>query len=166
MKYLKGIKTLEELKKAYYKLAMKMHPDKGGDAEEMKVLNNEYDTWFAKVSHIHTNKEGKTYEKQTNEKPQEFKDIIDNLMQMNGITIEVIGSFIWVGGVAQGDINKHKVLKGMKFKWHKVKELWYKAPDGYRKYNKKQYSMDEVRDMFGTRFYAETENTTANPIMA
>lgn len=164
MKYLKTINTLEELKRAYYRLAIRLHPDRGGDVEEMKILNNEYDIWFKRVSHIHTNKEGKRYEKQTNEKPQEFKDIIDELMKMNGITIEVIGSFIWVGGVGIDDKEKHAVLKGMKFRWHKEKLCWYKSPAGYRKYNNKKYTMDEVRDMFGRRFYAETENTTQNPI--
>lgn len=155
MKYLNGIKTLEELKKAYYKLAMKLHPDRGGDVEEMKVLNNEYDAWFKRVSHIHTNKAGETYEKKTEEKPSEFKSIIDELMKMHGITIEVIGCFIWVSGDTKP--NKDK-LKEMKFKWHKEKECWYKSPSWYRKYNNNRYSMDEIRSMFGSKYYAETEN--------
>lgn len=160
MKYLNNIKTLEELKKAYYKLAMKMHPDKGGDVEEMKVLNNEYDALFAKVSHVHVNKDGQTYERKTNEKPEEFKDIIDALMKMSGITIEVIGSFVWVSGDTKP--NKDQ-LKAMGFRWHSKKLNWYKSPEGYRKFNRKQYSMDEVRDMFGSRFYAETDTAKAYP---
>lgn len=165
MKYLKDIKTLEELKKEYHKLALKLHPDRGGDVEEMKVLNNEYDTWFARVSHIHVNKDGERYEKQTNEKPEEFRDIIDELMKMNGITIEVIGSFVWVGGVKQSELDKRNALKKMKFKWHSEKLMWYKSPAGYRKYNNNKYSMNEVRDMFGTRFYTETgDNTTKNSV--
>ena len=43
MKYLKNIQTLEELKKAYHAWALKLHPDRGGDVEEMKILNSEYD---------------------------------------------------------------------------------------------------------------------------
>lgn len=36
--------TGDEIKKAYRKLAMKHHPDKGGDPEQFKVIQNAYDT--------------------------------------------------------------------------------------------------------------------------
>ena len=41
--YFKNIETLEDLKKQYRALAMQNHPDRGGDAETMKAINNEYD---------------------------------------------------------------------------------------------------------------------------
>ena len=46
MKYFEGIQTLQELKSAYKKLAMVFHPDRGGDLETMKTINNEYDQLF------------------------------------------------------------------------------------------------------------------------
>lgn len=36
--------SAEEIKKAYYKLAHKYHPDKGGDKERMKEINEAYQT--------------------------------------------------------------------------------------------------------------------------
>ena len=39
MKYFANIKTLEELKKEYKRLALENHPDRGGDVEVMKARN-------------------------------------------------------------------------------------------------------------------------------
>ena len=46
MKYFTQCKNLEELKKEFRRLAMIHHPDRGGDVETMKEINNEYDMMF------------------------------------------------------------------------------------------------------------------------
>lgn len=46
MKYFAQCKNLEELKKEFRRLAMIHHPDRGGDVETMKEINNEYDMMF------------------------------------------------------------------------------------------------------------------------
>lgn len=46
MKYFTNIKTLDDLKKEYRRLVMLNHPDRGGDVETMKEINNEYDALF------------------------------------------------------------------------------------------------------------------------
>jgi DnaJ family protein A protein 2 len=40
--------SMDEIKKAYRKKAIKMHPDKGGDQEEFQKLQQAYDTLFDK----------------------------------------------------------------------------------------------------------------------
>lgn len=146
-KYFKNINTLEELKKEYKRLALANHPDRGGDVEIMKAINAEYDIVFAKVKNTHVNAKGETYTKENTETPDIFKDIIDKLIKMAGLEIEIIGSFIWVGG----NTKEHKdELKAVGFKWHSAKKLWYKSPEGYRRKTRKNMSMDEIRDAFGT----------------
>ena len=43
MKYFENVKTLDELKKQYRRLAMKYHPDMGGSTEAMQQINAEHD---------------------------------------------------------------------------------------------------------------------------
>lgn len=152
MKYFANCKTLEELKKEYRKLGKIHHPDCGGDEEIMKAINNEYDEMFPKLKNKHVNKEGKMYEKENNESPEEFKNIINALMRMKGVHAEIIGCFIWVSG----NTKEYKdALKQLGFKWHSKKAMWYKAPEDYKRYSKAQYSMDEIRGMYGVQFEGE-----------
>lgn len=147
MKYFTNIKTLEELKKEYKRLALENHPDRGGDVEVMKAINAEYDIMFNRVKDIHVNAKGETYTKENTETPSEFKDIIDKLIRMEGLEIEIIGCFIWLSG----NTKAHKDnIKALGFKWHSTKKMWYKAPEDYRKKSKKKYSIEEIRDMYGT----------------
>ncbi len=116
--FFKGIETLEDLKRQYRTLALQNHPDRGGDVEVMKAINNEYDKLFAQVKDTHKNKEGETYTKENPETAEEFKDIIDKLIKMQGVEIEVIGCFIWLSG----NTKEHKeAIKALGFRWHSKK---------------------------------------------
>jgi hypothetical protein len=46
MKYFTNVKTIEELKKEYKKLALKNHPDMGGKVEDMQLINAEFDLFY------------------------------------------------------------------------------------------------------------------------
>ena len=154
MKYLKDIHTLEELKKKYRKWAVKLHPDVGGSEAEMKILNAEYEALFAKVKDIHVNRDGEEYRKETNEAPQDFIRIINELLKLVGIHIEVIGCFIWVTGQTKP---YKETLKNLGMKWHNSKKCWFLPPDGYRRFGEREYSMEEIRDMYGVQYDKETQ---------
>lgn len=159
MKYFRNVATLEELKKEYHRLAMKFHPDReGGDLEEMKIINAEYDEMFKAVKNFHRNKENKIYRKETQETNAEFKDIIDELIKHSNIKVEIIGSFIWVSGETKAIKD---TLKTLGFRWHSGKKNWYKVPRGYRKRSRRQFTMAEIRTMFGSE-----EVQTAGPRVA
>ena len=53
MKYFTNCKTAEELKKAYRTWAKKLHPDLGGNAEEFKVMQAEYEKLWERQYHQH-----------------------------------------------------------------------------------------------------------------
>ena len=151
-------RTLEELKKQYRKPVFQHHPDKGGDADKMKAVNNEYDALFSKLKDIHQTKDGETYTaRQTSaETADQFKDLINELMKMDDIEIEIIGCFVWVTGNTK--IHKEK-LKELKFQWHSKKLAWYLKPDNYRCKSRKSYEFDEIREMYGTSGKTHSKGT-------
>ncbi len=149
MKWFKNPLTIEELKKEYKRLALKHHPDIGGKDADMKEINAEYDALFAKLKDVHQNAEGKTYtaKEESKEKASDFKEIIEKLIRLDGIQIEICGSWLWITG---NTINHRETLKALKFRWSKSKKAWYFHDEGYRKNNNKNFSLDEIRDLYGS----------------
>ena len=59
--YFSDCKTIEEAKRLYHKLAIKHHPDLGGDLEIMQQINAEYDIIAKQLANIHESADGKSY---------------------------------------------------------------------------------------------------------
>ena len=147
MNWFDNPKTHEELKKQYKTLALKHHPDRGGNDEDMKGINTEYDALFARLKDMHSTAEGGTYEKATTETPGEFKNIIDRLIHLDNVNIEIIGSWLWITGTTF----KHKaVLKALKFRWSKSKRAWYYHTANYKKSSNKTFTLNQIRDLYGS----------------
>jgi len=148
MEYFTNPKTLEELKKEYRKLATQYHPDVGGSTEAMQKINAEYSMLFDILKDVHINADGETYHKETAEGPEQFIEIINELIHFEGVIIEIIGSFIWVSGNSKPYREK---LKDMNFRWSPNKSAWYLSPEGYKKHSHKDYSMNDIREMYGSQ---------------
>ena len=153
MTYFKNCRTAEELKKEYRKLAMKLHPDiVGGDGEDFKVMQAEFEKLWERLKDVHQTAEGKTYtaKQETAETPQEFIHIINVLITLVGVEVEICGKWIWVSG----NTKAHKeTLKQLKFKWAHKKQAWYYHAEPYKKKSHVDYTLDEIRDMFGSQKY-------------
>lgn len=141
-------RTLEELKRQYRTLAMKHHPDCGGSTADMQSINAEYDVLFAKLKDIHTSADGSTYTATTTETPEQFKNIINRLIVLEGINIEIIDSWLWV----TDNTYQHKeIIKSLMFRWSSSKKAWYFHGDNYHKTSRKTFTLDEIRDLFGSQ---------------
>ena len=150
MSYFTNCKTAEELKKAYRTWAKKLHPDLGGNAEEFKQMQNEYEKMWERLKNVHQNAQGETYTKETDETPQAFIHIINVLITLVGVEVEICGKWIWVSG----NTKAHKeTLKQLKFKWAHKKQAWYYHAEPYKKKSRRELTLDEIRDMFGSQKY-------------
>ena len=124
--YLKSAKTLQQLKALYFKIAKTLHPDHGGSTEQMQSLNNEYD-YLKTILHNEentNNSEQKTY-KENSYSMDAFRNIIDDLLRHNSITIEIIGSWLWISGSGTYNIKDEILKEKYSCKWSKTQKKWY-----------------------------------------
>lgn len=150
MEFFNNISNLEELKKEYRRLCMKHHPDLGGDEETMKRLNAEYERivrsgrFSDDMDAAHT----------TADEEAAFRHILEKLVVLQGLVIEICGSWLWVSGKT---FPYKDALKGLGMKFASKKKCWYWHPEGYRRTSHREYSMDAIRDMHGSRIIKGSE---------
>lgn len=149
MKWFNSPKTLEELKTQYKKLAMKHHPDMGGTESDMKEINAEYDSLFDELKNVRKSAAGETYttKTETKETPNEFKNIINTLISLEGIKIEICGTWLWITGNTYAH---RKALKELHFRFSKSKSAWYYHTEDYKKTSNKTFTLNQIRDLYGS----------------
>lgn len=116
--YFSDVRTMEDLKQEYRKLAKKFHPDLNREKDTttiMQAVNNQYEKLFEELKHSDKNT--------INEDVSTFRDIINNLVKYDNITIDVVGSWLWVYGA--GSFHIKDDLKGYGFRWSRNRKKWY-----------------------------------------
>ncbi|MEC0434404.1 DnaJ domain-containing protein [Bacillus subtilis] len=108
MNFFKSVTDLKELKKQYRKLALKFHPDRGGNEEDFILLKEEYEQIYQRLSKDSSSSDS-------------YPDVIDSLMKYN-VDIEIIGTWVWVSGQTYQIRDE---LKELGFKWAGKKKAWF-----------------------------------------
>ena len=151
--YFDGCRNLNELKVAYKKLALEHHPDMGGDVRTMQEVNAEYDKAFAVLKNLQNAEaerpDSKTHKTtETPETPEEFRAIIEALLRIEGIEVELCGSWLWVGG----DTYPHRAeLKAAGCAFSGSKKKWYwRHPEDDCRWSRGKKSMAEIRAKYGS----------------
>ena len=148
-----NIKNFADLKKAYHKAARENHPDLGGDTETMKKINNDFDRAAKRIerdgekfsTESAADQNGKTAE--TAQDLAEFADILGKLYGLDGLDIELCGSWLWITGNTYAH---REAIKAAGCKWSKNKQAWYWHKGDYVRKGRRRYDMDEIRAMHGS----------------
>ena len=149
MKYFAGCHTLEDLKREYRRLTMIHHPDRGGDTATMQAINAEHDEVFERLKHQHNAQADEAH--QTTETPEEFRNIIAVLLQLDGLEVELCGCWLWIGG----DTLRHReALKAAGCRWSSSKKLWYwhHQEDGAH-WSRGKRTMSQIRTKYGSQSF-------------
>ena len=132
----KSVEGINEAKKIYKTLAKKLHPDMdGGDEESFKLLNAVYTDLI----------EHKIYFSNDIKIDIELEKIISLILHFENITIELVGSWVWVSGDTREIKEK---LKELGFKWASKKKMWFYGEMKGR--NPQEKSMEEIKSKYGS----------------
>lgn len=133
--------TLAELKEVYLEASKKYVGTKS-----IAEINNLYGKYFDEVKTWNKTKDGKKYEKPCSEEGEDFIEQIAVLKTIEGINLEMIGTWLWVTGETKA---VRDTLKSVGCRYAPNKQAWYIAPADAKR-SKKHYSLNELRTMHGS----------------
>ena len=153
-----GDLTKEIIKKAYKKACSKYHPDRNpAGLEMMKAVNSAFEALKNFVGRIDLDNEATNENGENIDLGEKLNDILNQIINLEGISIEICGSWIWVSG----DTKQHKeLLKKLSFKWASKKKQWYFS-NGVRSKGRGKFSMDDIREYHGSQSVKGSANKSA-----
>jgi len=139
------IEDLDSLKKQYFKLAKKYHPDAGGTTVQFQQLQAEYDVLLQKLlrgSSLNT-------EQKENEIiiDKAIRNIIDAIINIDGLDIEVVGKWLWVAGQTYP---VRTSLKSAGLEFIKKSGVPYWVYKGSESKGRGKMSIEEIRSKYGS----------------
>ena len=141
LKEFQNVEGINEAKKIYKQLAKKLHPDMvGGDEESFKLLNAIYTDLI----------EHKIYFSNDFKIDVELEKVISLILHFENITIELVGSWVWVSGDTKEIKEK---LKELGFKWASKKKMWFYGE--MKKRNHKEQSLEDIKAKYGSETLKE-----------
>lgn len=140
------LKSIDDLKKAYFSLSKKLHPDVGGDTAEFQQMVNEYEM-LTDMYLINGNFTDAQIKAQI-ELDAAYQSMVDALAPYPGITIELIGSWIWVGGATYPI---RSILSSLGFVFAPKKKMWYLNTTGIKTKRTRTMDIELIRKKYGTK---------------
>jgi hypothetical protein len=165
MTYFPNCKTVGEAKSLYRQLAKDNHPDLHGHGATatMQAINDEYHKVLASLDgSTSLGSDGKDHTYHYNrDVEQAVMDKIAELLslKLEGVEIELVGTWIWVSGDTKPV--KDKLGKnGAGMIWHSRRNRWYWHGPTYRRSYNKNASFADLRRMYGSRTFEQDDSAT------
>ena len=151
------IKDIDQLKKQYFKLAKKYHPDAGGTTQQFQELQKEYDKLFkALLSGSDLNSEQKNNEIVIDEA---IRAIIDQIITFEGISIELMGKWLWVGDtntIYSFSTPMYNALKSAGLTYIKKAGIPYMVYKGIESSSRGKMSKEDIAKKYGVHKFTNT----------
>lgn len=140
-----GEHSAATIKAAYKKSCLKYHPDRNPAGAEMMQAINEAWATLKDLNSATVDREEEQHHNQNY--GDKLSAALVAVVNLNGVEIEVCGSWIWL----TGNTKQHKdEIKAAGYFWAKKKASWYFRPaDQKRKRGGKTWSMDKIRSEHG-----------------
>jgi len=150
--------SVGDVKRVYHRLAKNNHPDMGGDTQVMQAINAAYLEALSRLDgtvYQGTDRKDHTYRYKANIE----QEVIDKLaalytLKMTDITIELVGTWLWI----YGDDKPHKEeLKKLGCRWHSKRGKWYwRKFDHRRKFSGVPFQ--NLRNMYGSQEMQDSDS--------
>lgn len=164
MNWFDGLRTVESIKSRFRELAMQHHPDRGGDTRTMQDINAAYHAALkscdGQVNHDEDNR-AHTY-RYNEAREQEAADKVIELLRIlpAGVTLYLIGLWIWIQGTTREDRDTQAKLKTAGCVWHSKRHCWYwRAPEMRHYGRQSRYDLNTLAWRYGCRAFAAQEQS-------
>ena len=142
------IKDIDSLKKQYFKLAKKYHPDAGGTTVQFQELQKEYEKLLAAIL------KGSTFtqEQKDNEieLDKQMRIIIDILAGFEDVQIELIGKWLWMTGDSLWSKTIRPAIKQAGAEPRKKNNVWYFVYKGVESKSRGGMDINDIRSKYGS----------------
>jgi len=150
-------KNPQEVKTLYRKLCKQYHPDLHGHetTATMQAINAEYHERLQQLDKsVFAGTDGKdhTYYYKHEVEQDLIEKVQDALKACAGyewVTVDVIGSWVWIDGTRREDKELQAALKEIKFTWHSKRQKWYYRKQAYRSRYNKNMSYEDLKNVYG-----------------
>ncbi|MCC7026424.1 MAG: hypothetical protein IT265_05685 [Saprospiraceae bacterium] len=145
MKYFNSCQSIEDVKHLYKQLAKQHHPDMGGRTETMQEINSEYSYVIAKL----LKGSNLTVEEMESSilSSQNYRNAIDAIIGFVNITIELVGTWIWV----TGNTYPYKdYLKENGFCYSQPKKAWYYRSEEFKAKFSSKMELSALKKIYGS----------------